>query len=290
MPFPGKPVKNGILSRKFPRSNLLWGKISIICLIAMSYLFSGPFPKEGASGEFLEFGKNFLFFTSFPHHFFLGNMAFVACYHRPFGMAIFLGPRVPRSLFSQGVIRFQIILHVRGKGGLKNSPFSSEGMSYFQSVGMKGVSGHFHRLGAGFSSIQFVAKHWVADGRQMDPNLMSSPRFGKNLEIGEMIVPLKNLKFRGRFPAALDIGGHLFAVDFMPADGGLDDARIRFHPPADQGQVHLFDFPALELEGKRLVGGFGFCDKNEARRFLVQPVHDSRPLHPTDPRKAETMV
>ena len=42
---------------------------------------------------------------------------------------------------------------------------------------------------------------------------------------------------------------------------------------------------AFELLGKPLVRGIGLCHHQQARRILVQPMHDTGPLDATNPER-----
>ena len=80
--------------------------------------------------------------------------------------------------------------------------------------------------------------------------------------------------------------GHAFAVDRMAGDRRVDRALLRIGTPPDQRLVD----PGQVVGGKQLrqrdMGRIVLGHDHDARRLLVEPVHDARSAHAADPREA----
>ena len=79
-------------------------------------------------------------------------------------------------------------------------------------------------------------------------------------------------------------------MNFMATNFGVDQTAIFFDIASYDRYIFFMNFSILELCGQVLVGRFGFCNYDQSRGVLVEPVNDSRSLNTSDSRQVFTMV
>ena len=125
-----------------------------------------------------------------------------------------------------------------------------------------------------------VPHHGMADRRHVHADLVRAPALECELEQGRRILPRS--PFQDRVPGACRLPRvghrHFGRRAGGTADRGLHLAAVVGHGSGHQGEVTALHRPGRQLIDERPVGLLGPGHGEEARRALVEPVHDPRPV------------
>ncbi len=151
------------------------------------------------------------------------------------------------------------------------------------------------------SSIDRIADQGMADMAHMHPDLMCAPSFQPALHqsgMGNKRLPHRNP--RHRVPSALKQNGLPLTVGLVARElrsdfqhtgfetNALDALQTRialvWHTVANR-QIAATGRMRGELRGQPMMRGVGFRNDEQAGCALVDPVHDTRALLPTDARQ-----
>src|SRR5487761_1469851 len=89
--------------------------------------------------------------------------------------------------------------------------------------------------------IDGIADDGIANGLQMDANLMGAPRFELQEEQCVTAKTLHNAKMRARLAAARCCNRHLLAVARVASDRRINAASIKSHDAFHQSEVAFDD-------------------------------------------------
>ena len=133
----------------------------------------------------------------------------------------------------------------------------------------------------GAGAIDRIARDRVADGVEMDPDLVRPPGHQVELEQGPLGEPLANA-IAGDRRAAVGHDRHLRPVLRVAPDRRLDAADGGGHAALDERQVRLLDPAGLELGHDRGLRRVGPGDHQQPARIAVEAMDDARPLDAGD--------
>ena len=102
--------------------------------------------------------------------------------------------------------------------------------------------------------------------RKMDPDLMCPPRFRGRFDERRLLKPLENPNVRHGRTSRTCPRRHLFALDGMASDRGIDRQRIMAHHPTHHRDIALDDRARRELPTEMLQGRRRTSDHHHARR------------------------
>ena len=77
-----------------------------------------------------------------------------------------------------------------------------------------------------FAAVHRIPQQRMADGGQMDPNLVGTACFQPALHMGIARIAGQNGPVGHRLPAVFAVNGHLFPVHRMAADGSVHSATV----------------------------------------------------------------
>jgi len=144
--------------------------------------------------------------------------------------------------------------------------------------------------GHGGCAIKTVSGDRVAQGSQMDTDLMGTPRGDMNFEQRVFVEPLQHGVFRPRATAALQTGGHPHAADRVAGNRFFDSSVVLFDFAVHQRHIGFFDRAARELFRKALVRTVGLRHYQHAAGESVQPVDNARPQIASHTRESLEVV
>ena len=159
-----------------------------------------------------------------------------------------------------------------------------------------GALGQQRDLGAEPLRVERIADDGAADMRHVHADLMGAAGFQMAAhQRGDGLVAeaehMLHLEM-GDGEAALAFVAHhrlFLAVARVAADGRVNDANGPLGRAPDQREIiaHQMHLAAVVGEQGRqaLMGRVGLGDDEQARRILVEPVHDARPTHAADARQ-----
>ncbi len=146
-------------------------------------------------------------------------------------------------------------------------------------------------LEAAAPAIDRIAGERVAEVLEVDADLVRAAGLRPALDEVQAVAGREHAVVRHRLTAfAGEVDGHFLAVRPVAADCGVDGAAAASQRALDDGEVDLFDRAVGELPRERLVRGVVLRNRETAAGFLVQPVHDARPLHAADAGEVLAMV
>ena len=136
-------------------------------------------------------------------------------------------------------------------------------------------------------AISRITDQRVADMREVNPDLMSSPRrkatFNKCCMSFERV--LDAIARQRRFSLSLPEHRHLFAVGWAAADGTGDLPRRRDWYAPHKGGIGPLDPACRKSTRERLVRRLGFGHDHQAAGIFIKPMHDPRPPHAANSRQ-----
>jgi hypothetical protein len=115
----------------------------------------------------------------------------------------------------------------------------------------------------------------MAQGREVDPNLMGPARLGKNLKKRETIKPLNHLPPGDRYPAFFGSGGHPFPLTRMSSDGRIDQTFLFTELTIGNGQINLFYGAVFKLIGQLMICLIVFGDDHDTGSIFIQTVDNT---------------
>src|ERR1700722_8700637 len=129
----------------------------------------------------------------------------------------------------------------------------------------------------------------MTDRRHMDPNLMGPPclKLASNeTRWGDIfLVPPMG---RGVPTALRAHDGHFLPITRISAHRRCDLSCAHFEAAPNERPIFSLERAGAAMVGEEFgqapMGGVCLRDHKESRRILVEPVHDSGPLDPADPR------
>src|ERR1700730_8002723 len=161
------------------------------------------------------------------------------------------------------------------------------GMKCLSAKGFQRVLGRRReliRLGLEARAIDRIAEERMADGSEMDPQLMRASRLQAACEQARNRLPVDAAIAFEHLPMA-DRGatvcthGHAIAHMGMAPDRLLDGAAGALRPSPDESKVAAAQRPGTavvgELPAQRAVGAVGLGHDQETARVLVEAVHDA---------------
>jgi len=155
-------------------------------------------------------------------------------------------------------------------------------------------------LGAERASVIGIAQKRVADMRHVDPDLVRAsgfqPAFDKRGDLLSRIpgaVPFQNREVSDCMARIGASGGHHGTkrpVARGTAKGNIDGAGCAMGSPPNKRDIGAFEVAVSsvirESCGEQAVGMVALGHHHHAARVAIEPMHDSRPAHPANPRKA----
>lgn len=145
---------------------------------------------------------------------------------------------------------------------------------------------HLARVIAGaFAAVELVAQDGMAEVMEMHPDLVGPAAVQGAFDETDLVAGTKNaiFGFRGAALAARD--AHPLAMDGMPRDGFVDDARSLAQDSGDEREINFRHCSRGELAGEIAVSRVVFRDDESAAGFLVQTMNDSGPFLSSDAGK-----
>ncbi len=125
-----------------------------------------------------------------------------------------------------------------------------------------------------------IAEQRVVFVAGVDTDLVRAARLQREANDGRVGEILGRLVVRrGRFSVVLRDHSHPLAVVRVASDGPRDGAARRIEVAPHDRAVAPLHGVRLELGGERAVHPVALCHHEQARRALVQPVHDPGPDH-----------
>src|SRR5579871_6372585 len=132
-------------------------------------------------------------------------------------------------------------------------------------------------------SVEGVADDWMAEGLEVDANLMGAAGLDADLDEGERAVrggkAFDDFDMGDGGTDTLAIsrtaGGHAVATDQIAADREVDGGVVLGDVAVDESDVGLFDVALGEHVAKLAVGGVVFGDEDDAAGLLVEAVDDA---------------
>ena len=136
-----------------------------------------------------------------------------------------------------------------------------------------------HRL---FGPVHRVPQQGMADGGQVDPDLVGAAGLQPALDVGMAGITAQNGPVGHRRAAVGPVYGHLFPVHRVAADGGVYGAGLLPEGPHAYRLVLPVEGVVLELLRQGQVGGVVLGGDEEPRGVPVDAVDDARPQLPVD--------
>lgn len=167
-----------------------------------------------------------------------------------------------------------------------------------QSLPPKSAESRLRRIGEscrfGFKSraIERIAEERMANMGEMDADLMGSPRLERaGYEARLVSIALDEPVVGARMPSAAGRDNSDFlTVGGVPGERGINRARGPLRSPPHEGEVLALEQERLAVVSKKrreaLMRGIRFRNHEEARRILIESVHNAGPPHAPDARKA----
>ena len=127
-----------------------------------------------------------------------------------------------------------------------------------------------------FVAVERVIHDRVLDVRHVDANLVRAPRFQAAIEPGIMWELLQDAEMcHGRFPR-LRLHRPFHSVLWASSERQSDDAGIGGQVSVDERQIMTDGLVRADFLSERLIGPRRFGGDHDARRILVEPMHDTR--------------
>src|ERR1700687_6435154 len=127
------------------------------------------------------------------------------------------------------------------------------------------------------ATVHRVADDRMADGREMDANLLRSPGLRKEAQQGHRVETFDDFKARLRGAPARS-NRHALAMHRVASDRLRDDAARPADAPPDECQVLLLDLSRAELRPEMRERGDILGDDQHAGRVFVEAMHDAGTL------------
>ncbi len=119
--------------------------------------------------------------------------------------------------------------------------------------------------------------------RHMHAHLMGAPGLQLTFDQSGSREPLDRAVMGNRMLAAsFAMHRHLLPIGVRSPDPGIDRSGGRTRQSIDDRGIQAIDAVRLELLREALMRAIRFGDDQQARRILVDPVHDARPRHAAD--------
>jgi len=129
----------------------------------------------------------------------------------------------------------------------------------------------FHRR------VQLIAKNRMADGGQVNPNLVSTPSLQPRCDQGPKIQP-REFSNVGHRRFAIRIDGHSLTIVSVAGNRGVDRQSFSFEITGYDGHVPPFRRFCGELTGEMQMGAIRLGDDDQSGRVLVEPVDNPRAI------------
>jgi hypothetical protein len=127
----------------------------------------------------------------------------------------------------------------------------------------------------GASAVETVAEDGVAEGGQMDADLMRAAGADFDFEISVAGVAFDDAPVGEGGAAGAEAAGHLRAMNGVAGDGLVEATVVGFGEALDDGEIDLVDFAGGELFAEGAVGGVGARDDDDAAGFFVEAMDDT---------------
>src|SRR2546426_4464815 len=127
-------------------------------------------------------------------------------------------------------------------------------------------------------SIGLISQYWMAQGCQMDTELVSPACAWVQEHMGgQFAEAMVDLVFRHGFLWSRRVGGELFPFLPVTANRQLDQPMSFFRHAGDKSLIHPRDRVMFELSGQGTMGLVCLGDHHHARGILVQPMNQPWP-------------
>ena len=133
-----------------------------------------------------------------------------------------------------------------------------------------------------FGAVDSVPQEGMADGGQVDPDLVGAAGLQAALEMGIAGKTFQDRPVGDRLPATQAVHGHLLAVAVMPPDGGAYGARVLLKAAHRHRLVLPVEGVVLKLPGQGQVGEVALGGDDKAGGVPVDAVDDARAQFPVD--------
>src|SRR5712692_339673 len=142
-------------------------------------------------------------------------------------------------------------LQIGGQRRFQFNAFSGERVSEAQLVGVQELAIEPRSFEDVARPIDGVPHHRVADGFQVQANLVGAASLQLQQKQRMTREPFKHLEVGARLPAANGSYRHLLAMAWISADGRVNTALVKRNVPFNQRQVQLGDGMVLHLFEQR---------------------------------------
>ena len=139
------------------------------------------------------------------------------------------------------------------------------------------------------ASVQRVADNRMADGAQVDANLMCPPGVNRHLTERETGQMMGARDARHRLARIFRPRRHLLPIGRVATDRRIDPSS-GLHDPPDQRDVLLLDLAIVELTRQLLMRAVVLGDHHEPGRPSIEPVNDPWPQLAADAAEIGQMV
>ncbi len=153
-------------------------------------------------------------------------------------------------------------------------------------------------LGFEAGSVSVVTQKRMADMREMNPDLVSTTGLETECKeardrVAGRAVGLDQPPARDGAPAVAP-HAHPFPGVRVTPDRGIDGTDRLVRQAPDEAEVFALERTGAAVIGElcreRPMSGFGLGDDQQARRVLVEPMHNAGPAHSPDSRKVVTAM
>ena len=127
------------------------------------------------------------------------------------------------------------------------------------------------------STVHRISDYWMAQMRQMHPDLMRASGLKTDIEQGQAVEFLPKPIMRHGLPTAFTYA-HALPLPRVPPYRGLDRPSCNQFT-LDQSLIPPLNLAHLELPGQRRAGFKIMRHRDEPGCVAIQPVHDSCPWH-----------
>jgi hypothetical protein len=126
-------------------------------------------------------------------------------------------------------------------------------------------------------SIEGVTDYGMADGREVNAQLVRSARPRVGLDQGEMRPTAEHAEGGDRIAGVQAAGFHPHTPPGVAAHRARNLAAPALYGAVHEQQICLSNLARFELSGKRTVGEIVLGDDDKAGGHAVKPVHDAGP-------------